>query len=392
MLNTKFAPWPKFEEDEVQAVQEVLRSGKVNYWTGDHTKKFESEFAKYHQRNYGIALANGTLALELALIGFGIGPGDEVITTPRTFIASASCIVRVGAIPVLADVDPISQNICVETIQKKLSNKTKAIIVVHLGGWPADMPAIMKFADANGLIVVEDCSQAHGAKFSNQLVGSWGHAAAFSFCQDKIMSTGGEGGILILDDENVYKKMWAFKDHGKDFDAVYNRQHPPGFRWLHESFGTNWRMTEIQAVIGRIQLGKLESWVQQRRVIAQQMFDKLSSLPEVEIYQPAEGIYHSYYRFYFFLKGERGSVHLKRNEFLQQMSSEGIPCFVGSCGEIYKEKAFMNSSYKVTTPLENASRISETSIALLVHPGLDLHYSEAVGQAARKSLEKVYNK
>lgn len=387
MLNTKYAPWPVFSEDEIQAVSNVLRSGKVNYWTGDLTKKFEKEFATYHGRKFGIALANGTLALELALIGFGIGSGDEVITTPRTFIASASCIVRVGATPVLADIDPISQSLSVDTIKAVLTQKTKAIIVVHVGGWPADMPAIMKFAEEHNLIVIEDCAQAHGAKIDGKLVGSFGHAAAFSFCQDKIISTGGEGGMLILDDEQRYKDMWAFKDHGKSFDAVYNRQHPPGFRWLHESFGTNWRFTEMQSAIGLIQLEKLDSWVKERRAIAEALIEGLKPLKGLRVPVPEGRVFNSYYRLYAFLDFEiLGDV--SREQIMSEISSMGVPCFVGSCGEIYLEKSFKDAGFNPEHRLPNAKKLAESSLAFLVHPGLENRYIEELVGVVKKVLER----
>lgn len=375
MLGTRYAPWPVFAEDEVRAVEAVLRSGKVNYWTGDITKKFEKEFAEYHGRRFGLALANGTLALELALIGFDVGVGDEVITTSRTFIASASCIVRVGAKPILADIDPVSQSLSVETLKAVLTEKTKAIVVVHVGGWPADMPAIMKFAKEHNLVVIEDCAQAHGAKVDGKLVGSFGHAAAFSFCQDKIISTGGEGGMLILDDENRYKRMWAFKDHGKSFDAVYNRQHPPGFRWLHETFGTNWRLTEMQSAIGLIQLGKLEAWVAHRQSLAKRISEQLKSVPGLIVLEPASTIYNSYYRLYVFLDFDM-LKKADRNGIMQDIQSAGIPCFVGSCGEIYLEKAFLDLGYDPEVRLPVARKLAESSLAFLVHPGLSDQYVE----------------
>ena len=256
-----FAPWPHFAPDEIEAAAKVLQSGKVNYWTGQEGRLFEREFADYVGTKHAIALHNGTVALELALYAMGVGEGDEVITTPRTFIASASAAVMRGARPVFADVDPESGLITAETIERAITPRTKAIIVVHLAGWPADMDAIMALARKHNLWVIEDCAQAHGARYKGRSVGSIGHAGAWSFCQDKILTTGGEGGMLTLNDDELWSKAWSFKDHGKSYDAVYNRQHPPGFRWLHEDFGTNWRMLEVQSAIGRVILRKLDGWV-----------------------------------------------------------------------------------------------------------------------------------
>jgi dTDP-4-amino-4,6-dideoxygalactose transaminase len=201
MLNTGFSPWPCFSEEEVSAVATVLRSNRVNYWTGNECREFEKEFAAWCGTEYAIALANGTLALDLALRGLNIGPGDEVIVTPRTFIASVSCVVNAGATPVFADVDLESGNLCADTIQTALTPRTKAVICVHLAGWPCDMDPIMALAAQHGFKVIEDCAQAHGARYKGRSVGSIGHIGAWSFCQDKIMTTGGEGGMVTVNDE-----------------------------------------------------------------------------------------------------------------------------------------------------------------------------------------------
>ena len=264
MLNTPFSPWPSFTQEEADAVSRVILSNKVNYWTGTECREFEKEFATWANSEYAIALGNGTLALDLALKALGVGQGDEVITTPRTFLASASSIVTAGAAPVFADVDLNSQAITAQSIKAVLTPKTKAVIVVHLAGMPAEMDEIMALSAEHGFYVIEDCAQAHGAKYKGKSVGSIGHVGAWSFCQDKIMTTGGEGGMVTTNSKELWSKMWSYKDHGKSFDAIYNREHPPGFRWLHESFGTNWRMTEMQAVLGRIQLTRMSDWTAKR--------------------------------------------------------------------------------------------------------------------------------
>lgn len=378
--------WPVFEEDEIQSVVSVLRSGKVNYWTGDLTKKFENEFAKYHDMRHGIALSNGTLALELALIGLGIGAGDDVITTCRTFIASASCIVRVGARPILADVDQDSQNITVESIKKVLTPATKALVVVHLAGWPCDMPAIMEFAKQNNLKVIEDCAQAHGAKIGGKLIGSFGDMSAFSFCQDKIMSTGGEGGIVLTNDTTKYESMWAFKDHGKSFDSVYRKEHPPGFRWLHDSFGTNWRFTEMQSAIALLQLQKLEGWVQKRRHLAHLLIEGIQG-KGLRIPVPSSDIWHSYYRVYAFVRSEDLKEGWNRDRIMHAIQAEGLPCFVGSCGEIYLERAFKDLGLAPKERLPAAKELSESSLAFLVHPTLDESYVASLVEAVTKVLK-----
>src|ERR1039458_6044205 len=263
-----FAPWPHFTPDEVDAVSRVVQSGKVNYWTGSEGRLFEEEFAAFTGSKHAIALANGTVALELALHALGVGPGDGGVGASRTFIASASCAVMRGAVPVVADVDRNSQNITADTVRAALTPRTRAIIPVHLAGWPCDMDPILELARERGLWVIEDCAQAHGATYKGRTVGSMGDVNAFSFCQDKIMTTGGEGGLLTTNDPDKWARAWAFKDHGKSYDAVYNRTHLPGFRWLHESFGTNWRLTEIQSALGRVLLRKLPQMVEKRRGLA----------------------------------------------------------------------------------------------------------------------------
>ena len=313
MLNTPFSPWPSFTQEEADAVSRVLLSNKVNYWTGNECREFEKEFAAWAGCEYAIALGNGTLALDVALKALGVGEGDEVITTSRTFLASASSIVTSGAAPVFADVDLNSQAITAESIQAVLTPKTKAVIVVHLAGMPAEMDAIMALSHQHGFYVIEDCAQAHGAKYKGRSVGTIGHIGAWSFCQDKIMTTGGEGGMVTTNDKTLWSTMWSYKDHGKSFDAIYNREHPPGFRWLHESFGTNWRMTELQAVIGRIQLSRMPAWTAQRQANAAQIDEAVADLSVVRRVEVPEYSEHAEYKHYLFIEPQdRKSVCRER--------------------------------------------------------------------------------
>lgn len=366
-----FKPWPVFEEDEMAAVRNCMLTGKVNYWTGDECRKFEVEYAAYVGVKHAIALTNGTVALELALYALGVGEGDEVITTCRTFIASASCAVMRGARPVVVDIDRTSQNITLESIKKAVTPKTKAIIAVHLAGWPCDMDPILELANANGIKVIEDCAQAHGATYKGKPVGSFGHVAAFSFCQDKIISTGGEGGILLTNDTELWKKAWAFKDHGKSYDAVYNGAHPVGFRWLHESFGTNWRMTELQGAIGRLQLKKLPIWTARRKQNANLLSNGFSKITGLRVTIPNKNIGHAYYKYYVFVVQDKLLPGWNRDRVMSAVNSEGIPCFAGSCGEIYLEKAFQNAGFTPTSSLPVAHELNETSLCFHVHPTLD---------------------
>ena len=363
-----FAPWPYSAEDEIEAAAAVLRSGKINYWTGNEGRQFEREFAQFVGYKHAIAIANGSLALELALKVLGVGPGDEVITASRTFIASASCAIAVGATPVIADVDRNSQNVTAESIRAKLTPRTKAIIAVHLAGWPCDMAPILQLAREHNVYVIEDCAQAHGAIYKGRQVGSMGDAAAFSFCQDKIMTTGGEGGMLTTNSERVWDRAWSYKDHGKSYDAVYNRQHPPGFRWLHESFGTNYRLTEMQSAIGRVQLGKLTRWVATRRKHAATLHARLASLPALRIPVPGPEFGHSYYKFYAFVRPEKLRKGWDRDRIMNAIVADGVPCYVGSCSEIYLERAFQTHYPQARLPV--ARELGETSLMFLVHPTL----------------------
>lgn len=358
--------WPQFEEDEIQAVTAVLRSGKINYWTGEQGRDFESEYAAHTHRRHGVAVANGTLALELALLAFGIGEGDDVITPSRTYVASASCAVMRGARPVMADVDADSQVVTVETLRAALTPNTRAIVVVHLAGWPCAMDDIMAFANEFQLVVIEDCAQAHGATYKGRPVGSFGHAAAFSFCQDKIISTGGEGGMLVLDDEEAWKRAWAYKDIGRSYDAVYHRQHPPGFRWITESFGSNWRLTEMQSAIGRIQLSKLPRWAEKRRHLAGVLHEGLAGLPLLRVPLPPPEVEHAYYRFYAFVRPELLADGWTRNKIMVELNARGVACTVGSCSEIYREKAFTDRGWAPVERLPVARRLGETGLMFML--------------------------
>ena len=370
MLNTKFSPWPSFTQEEADAVSAVILSNKVNYWTGQDCLLFEKKFAEWSSSKYAIALTNGTVALDLALIALGVGPGDEVIVTPRSFIASASCVVNVGATPVFADVDLNSGNISADTIAPKINSKTKAIICVHLAGFPCDMDPIMDLARLHDLFVIEDCAQAHGAKYKGKSVGSIGHIGAWSFCQDKIMTTGGEGGIVTTNNESLWRRMWEFKDHGKSYDAVYNRDHPNGFRWLHESIGTNWRMIEVQAVIGRIQLRRMTDWQKKRAENEKKIRDVCERHSICRLPKISEEIVHAYYKAYIYIEPNQLASGWSRDRIMDEINSKGVPCYQGSCSEIYREKAFENLGYAPNERLPNAKKLGETSLAFLIHPTL----------------------
>ena len=401
MLNTQFSPWPSFTQEEADAVSQVLLSNKVNYWTGTECRNFEKEFAAWAGTDYAVALANGTLALDVALQAMGIGEGDEVIVTPRSFIASVSTVVNAGAMPVFADVDNNTGNISATTIAPKITDKTKAIICVHLAGWPCDMDEIMALAKQHNLWVIEDCAQAHGAKYKGKPVGSIGHIGAWSFCQDKIMTTGGEGGMVTTNDKALWQKMWEYKDHGKNYDSIYHKQHPPGFRWLHDSFGTNWRMMEMQAVIGRIQLKKMAEWTKIRTQNAKILRDALTQfageqqflrIPDIEFHQFMGGdSVHAYYKYYVYVRPENLPENINRDSILNALNEKKIPCFSGSCSEIYLEKAFDNHPSRPNARLTVAKELGETSLMFLIHPTLTTNEMQTIATTTVDVLTTLFN-
>ena len=389
MLNTSFEPWPSFTQEEADAVSRVILSNKVNYWTGTECREFEKEFAAYTQTKYAVALMNGTVALDVALKALNIGAGDDVIVTSRTFLASASAIVTAGANPIFADVELDSQNISRRTIEAVLTPNTKAIICVHLAGWMCDMDPIMALAKEKGLYVIEDCAQAHGAMYKGKPAGSIGHVGAWSFCQDKIMTTGGEGGMVTTNDESLWKKMWSYKDHGKDFDSVYNKQHSPGFRWLHDSFGTNWRMLEVQAVIGRIQLKRMADWTAQRNKNMQFIFDSFGDTPFFTVHKPSEDYVHAAYKCYVQVNLQALPEGWTRDRIMQVINDQQVPCYSGSCSEVYLEKAFDNTPWRPKVRLKNAVDLGETSLMFLVHPTLSESSLERCRQAIKHVIQQL---
>jgi dTDP-4-amino-4,6-dideoxygalactose transaminase len=388
MLNTSVAPWPSYSEEEQQAVARLLASNRVNYWTGEETRAFEREFAEWAGSARAVALFNGTVALDLALKALGIGEGDEVIVTPRTFIASVSCVVNAGATPVFADVDRDSGNIHPDRVEKLITGRTRAILPVHLGGWPCEMPAFRALADQHDLLLIEDCAQAHGARVDGRMVGTFGQIGTWSFCQDKIMTTGGEGGMVTTDDEELWSRMWSYKDHGKSWKAVYAQDHPPGYRWLHESFGTNFRMIELQGALGRIQLRRMAEWTARRSSNARSYIEALRRFDgAVRAPEPRDGMTHAYYRLYAYVRPEGLRSGWSRDRIVAELNALDIPAFQGSCPEVYLEKAFDGTGLRPAERLQVARELGETSLMFLTHPTL------TPGDVERtcKAIERVFS-
>jgi len=370
MINNQFSPWPSFTQEEADAVQSILLSNKVNYWTGNECREFEKEFAAWSDAKYAVALGNGTLALDAAFKALDVVVNDEVIVTSRTFVASIFSIVNAGLKPIFADVDLDTQNITAESVRSVITNKTKAIVCVHLAGWPCEMDAIMQIASEFNLYVIEDCSQAHGAKYKGTSVGSIGHIGCWSFCQDKIITTGGEGGMVTTNDESLWRKMWAYKDHGKSYQAVYEQEHPEGFKWLHESFGSNWRMTEMQAAIGRIQLKRMSAWHTKRIINANKIWNNTKQCRGLRTPSVPDYIEHAAYKCYVFIELKELKNGWSRDKIIKEINALSVPCYSGSCSEVYLEKAFDDTAFRPKERLINSRELGETSLMFLVHPTL----------------------
>lgn len=382
----KFEKWPVFQPEEIEAACRVMQSGNVNYWTGNECNQFEIEFAKLVGVRHSIALSNGTVALELALIGLGIKEGDEVVVPSRSYFATVSCVIAVGAVPVFVDVDKEHGVMSASEIKKVITPNTRAVICVHLAGYPCDMDSIMRLSAEFEIKVIEDCAQAHGALYQGKSVGSFGHVSAWSFCQDKIISTCGEGGMVTTNDSELWKRMWSYKDHGKSYEAVKFGQAGTGFKWLHESFGTNWRMTEIQAAVGCIQIKKLPLWRKKRASNAEKIRTVCRVFNAMQVANIPCHITHAYYRCCVKVSPEGLKRNWSRDKIRDAIQAHGVPCFDGSCSEIYLEKAFEGRVFTPLKRFKNAKSFTEQSIAFLVHPTLSTESVDRTCDAISKVM------
>lgn len=383
--------WPFFDQDERQAVNAVLEGARVNYWTGGQGRELEKVIARSCEAKHAIVMANGSVALDAILTVLGLGAGDEVIVTPRSFVASASCIALTGATPVFADVDAMSQNITVETVEPLITARTRAIIAVHLAGWPCDMDGLRKLADDKGLCLIEDGAQAHGAEINGRPVGSLGHVASFSFCQDKIVTTGGEGGAVVTNDDDLWARLWSLKDHGKSYEKSHSQDHPPGYRWLHDTLGTNFRMTEMQAAIGCLQYQKLPGWLEKRRRNAAILDDRFRELPAIQVLEPPAHVKHAYYKYYALVRPERLNEAWNRDRIMIALNERGIPCMTGGCPEIYLERAFTNNhaGLSLDNRLPAAVRLAEESLMFQVHPTLEPSHMNLIADEVCKVMSEA---
>ena len=389
----KLSAWPHYEKDEIDAVNKVLQSGLVNYWTGNLSKKFEKEFANFAGCKYAIALANGSLALSSAYLAIGIKKGDEIITTPRSFVATASSASLLGGKIVFADVDPHSGNITSESIEPLITKKTRAIVVVHLAGWPVEITKISNLAKSYNIPLIEDCSQAHGGEViidgKNLSVGQFGDINTWSFCQDKIISTGGEGGMITTNKPEYYEKIWSFKDHGKSFSKLQEKNLSVEYQFVHDNLGSNFRITEMQSAIGRIQLKKLKSWREIRTKNAKTLTEILSSNDLVHIPLPNKELIHAWYKFNCFININFLKDDWNREKIIRAIRSKSLPAFQGSCSELYLEKCFSKSSNKVNSILPNAHKLGETNLTFLLHPTINdnemIFYAENINNILKEA-------
>ncbi len=374
-----------YNRKQINSVIKVLKNNKTNYWTGNECKNFEKEFSNYHKRKYSLAVSSGSVALEIGLKALNLKKKDEVLVTPRSFIISASCVLNLGLKPVFADVDN-NGNLSIDGIKSVYNKNVKVIIIVHLNGLPCDLDPILNFAKKNKVYLIEDCSQAHGAIYKNKKVGSFGDMSVWSFCQDKIISTGGEGGMISTNDKNVWLKLWSLKDHGKNYKSVFKKKHKTGFRWLHDDLGSNYRMTEMQATIGREQLKFLDKQIKKRNLIAnlylsefKDYFQKYNILKKIDFKcntcpiknskKSCKLCVHAYYRLNLFINKQK----INQIKLIEELNKNRIDCGIGSCPEIYREKIFRKSKTYPKKRLVNAKLLGETSIMFRINPNKSLN-------------------
>lgn len=385
--------WPIHSEDEIDAVADVLRSGRTNYWTGEHGQAFEREWVEYTGAQHALTVTNGTTALELALHGIGtmITDGDEssvltynrelrirrrdaeVIVPCRTFMATASAVVTSGMNPVLADINSVTLNVTAETLEARRTPRTVAVIVVHYAGLPCDMPAIMEWANKHSIIVIEDCAHAHGARINGKHVGTFGAVGCFSFCVGKIISTGGEGGMVICNDDAIHARMAARRDHGR-FQMVGNRDMTQ-FTYEVQEFGTNLRLTEMQSAIGRLQLKKLDGWNAKRNHIAT-IYRNAINGPGIRHPARADGRVWYLYNMQVFDRD--------RQDLLRRLNERGIPARIGGCPNLLMEPVFGG----VGAPCPEADAVGERTLSLPVYPTMTLSDVEEVCTVVNEELKR----
>ena len=408
-VNTKpFPMWPSFSEKTIKMVAEPLKTGRVNYWTGEIGVKFEKAWAEYNGAKYCITTTNGTSALHTAVAALGIGPGDEVICPSYSFIASSFCILQAGALPVFADTDE-THTIDPNDIEDKINERTKAILVVHLYGVVCNMGPIMEIARKHNLYVIEDCAQAHGGEYKGKKVGTIGDVGCFSFCQSKHFTTGGEGGAVITNNEDLYWECMSFRDHGYDVkERLRLLELEKKLMYIHRRVGFNYRMTEMQSLIGLCELERFETWnLPNRRRNGRFLIDALKDHPLV-LYPPldTEERKNAFWWAPFVIDTDRLKVPMK--QFIAAIEAEGVPVYGVLWPEMYREKAYTervgfgrlnypfndpNARFIDYTKVEckKAKWLSDRTISFFTHPVYEIKHMEKYVEAFNK-VAKAYMK
>ena len=397
----KFPMWPSFSEKSIEKVSEPLKTGKVNYWTGKIGVEFEKAWAKWNGAKYAVTTTNGTSALHTAVAGLGIGPGDEVICPSYSFIASSFCVLQAGALPIFADVDD-SHTLDARDIEDKITERTKAIVVVHLYGVVADMDPILEIAKKHNLYVIEDCAQCFGGIYKGKKVGTVGDVGCFSFCQSKHFTTGGEGGAVITDNEELWWNCQSFRDHGYDVqERMRLLELEAKLYYVHKRVGFNYRMTEMQSLIGLCELERLDSWnLPQRRKNGRFLADALKGHPlvlSVPLDTPERE--NAYWWAPFILDSARLKVPVK--QFVSAVEAEGVPVYGVQWPEMYKEEAYIQKNgfgrlkYPFNDPnarkidyskveCKKAKWLFERTMSFFTHPVYEIKHMEKYIDAFQK--------
>ncbi|MGC9153874.1 MAG: DegT/DnrJ/EryC1/StrS family aminotransferase [Vulcanisaeta sp.] len=384
----RYRPW--LSDEDINLVVDVLRSGQLSAIGGKWNTLLEQELAKYLGAKHVITVSNGTTALHVALKALGIGPGDEVITTPFTFAASATTILHSNAIPVFADIDRETLNISPSSIEDVITDRTKAIIVVHLAGYPAEMDEIMKIAQERGLYVIEDTAQALGAIYRGKMAGSIGHVGTFSFYPTKTITTG-EGGAVATNDDNVARMARLLRSHGETG------------KYYYEILGYNYRMTEFQAALGYSQLRRIEEIIKRKESFAKVLMEELQDIEGdlLQFPRPKPYIRHAWHLFQLLLNLER--IRVSRDKVVEALRAEGIEAAtIAYPIPLHKEPIITNMAGHgrgcpwtcpyygkkiIYKPLPNAEWAAERVVSILIGP---LYTTEDAVDTAR-AIKRVLN-
>ena len=402
----QFPGWPTFNEKVYDKITDILKSGKVNYWTGKVGMEFEKKWAEWLGVKNAISVANGTCALHTALASLGVGPGDEVICTSYSFIASSFCALQAGALPVFVDVGT-DHLIDPAKIEEAITERTKAIVVVHLYGMVADMDPIMEIAKKHNLFVVEDCAQCFGGVYKGKKACTIGNVGCFSFCQSKHFTTGGEGGMVVTNDEDLAWECRSFRDHGYDVKAKLNLLEMEGKQlYIHRRVGFNFRMTEMQSMIGLCELERFESWNLPNRIRnGKMLIAQLKDHPLIK-YCPVdtEERQNSFWWAPFVIDTDKLKDGVDTKQFIAAIAAEGVPVYSVLWPEMYKEQAYVDKNgfgtakYPFNDPkardidyskfnCKMANWMTDRTISFFTHPVYTEEHTQAMIDAFKKVAE-----